>query len=118
MAPDDADADILATVAQAAPAPVNDLASLAVPAHEQAPASSNAAGSSSAVYMPHVNLHIPIEAAPQELHAGLREIARHHIRKGAIRFCGKSGHGWMAAGGARDPTSGKAKAGQWWWNVA
>ena len=36
---------------------------------------------------PSVHLHIPVDASPPELHAGLREVAKNHIRKNAIKFC-------------------------------
>lgn len=67
---------------------------------------------------PSVSLHVPVEAAPVHLHNGLRELARCHIRAGRLKFCEKEGHGWMGAGGEKDPASGKGKKGDWWWNVS
>lgn len=114
--------DIMASVAQATAEP-----DLLVPAASSSASSpvktspvNGSAASQGGLDVPTratVHLHIPVEAAPIELHQGLREIARNHIRKGAIKFCEKRGHGLMSAGGQVDPRSGKGRRGEWWWNV-
>ncbi|CAO1635341.1 unnamed protein product [Sympodiomycopsis kandeliae] len=68
--------------------------------------------------MPTVSIHIPFEAAPQALHRGLRTLAKHHIRAGALKFCERIGHGWMGAGGQKDALTGKGRKGEWWWNLS
>lgn len=95
-------------------------------AHTRARAASNSAPTSTRTPAPtptptprpSVKLHIPFDAAPAELHDGLRQLARHHIRRDTIRFCERIGHGWVPAGGSRDPTTGKGQRSEWWWNVA
>ncbi|CAO1626552.1 unnamed protein product [Parajaminaea phylloscopi] len=114
------DNDIMASVAQAkeaapellVPAVSDDVS----PAEPHESASSNTAATDEPI-RDSVKLHIPLEGVPSELYQGLSEIARLHIRKGAVKFCQRPGHGLMSAGGAPDPASGKGRRGEWWWNV-
>lgn len=111
--------DIMASVAQASSSTAS-AGEILEQATSSAPDTSRAANGSNdpTSSMPSVSLHIPYETAPGELHFGLRELARQHIRTGRLKFCERPGHGWMGAGGQRDHRSGKGAKGEWWWNVS